>query len=502
MAVKDDSTPATHEQIRVLLADDEAALWMPLLETRLREAGIEVFAETDAGKVLTRLERDRPDALLLDVLFPGRGGDQKPLGREILPRIVEVHPDLPVVMFTTTLADDAYQLGTRDFPGAAFVFSKSAFHEEWTEAHDPYTDLARCLRNVVADARQRATLDSQLGFVIGRTAAMRDLAAALTKVALTGLPVLVCGESGTGKELVATSLHALSPRRERPFVKLNCGALSDETLESALFGHEKGAFTGATEMRKGLFEAADGGILFLDEVQTMSARLQQSLLRALQEGVIRRMGSTTERRVDVRVIAATNENLEERATQGTFRADLYYRLNRICLSVPPLRERKEDIGELFAHFVGESNHKLGKSVSPQCRQDLLDLLESHDWPGNVRELQSAVETAVALSNANLLTPEDFPQLAHRRSLGGGRTADGELSSRNGTVKSAQLTWGRLRDIKGEARKVLLTDYLAEQQRALGRRPTSAEIANDLGTSPDNVRRILSEADIKLRDVGE
>lgn len=502
MAAGGNTTQVSPERLRVLLADDEAALWIPLLETQLREAGIEVLTEEDAGKVLSRLERDRPDALLLDVLFPGARGDQKPLGREILPRIVEAYPKLPVVMFTTTLADDAFQLGMRDFPGAAFVFSKSAFHEEWTEAHDPYADLATCLRNVVADARQRATLDTQLGFVIGRTAAMRELAAALVKVALTDLPVLVCGESGTGKELVASSLHALSTRHERPFVKLNCGALSDETLESALFGHEKGAFTGATEMRKGHFEAADGGTLFLDEVQTMSARLQQSLLRALQEGIIRRMGSTTERRVDVRVIAATNEDLEEKATQGTFRSDLYYRLNRIRLNLPPLRERKEDTGELFVRFVNEANRKLGKSVSPQCRQDLLELLESHGWPGNVRELQSAVETAVALSNANLLTPEDFPQLAQRRSLGGGQTEDGGSPSRAGAVESARLTWGRLRDIKGEARKVLLTDYLAERQRALGRRPTSAEIAEDLGMSPDNVRRILSEADIKLREVGD
>lgn len=501
MAAGGNTSQVPPERLRVLLADDEAALWLPLLEIQLRKAGIEVLTEEDAGKVLSRLERDRPDALLLDVLFPGARGDQKPLGREILPRIIEAHPELPVVMFTTTLADDAFQLGTRDFPGAAFVFSKSAFHEEWTEAHDPYADLATCLRNVIADARQRATLDTQMGFVIGRTAAMRELAAALVKVALTDLPVLVCGESGTGKELVATSLHALSSRHERPFVKLNCGALSDETLESALFGHEKGAFTGATEMRKGHFEAADGGTLFLDEVQTMSARLQQSLLRALQEGIIRRMGSTTERRVDVRVIAATNEDLEEKATQGTFRSDLYYRLNRIRLNLPPLRERKEDIGELFVRFVNEANLKLGKSVSPQCRQDLLELLESHGWPGNVRELQSAVETAVALSNANLLTPEDFPLLAQRRSLGGGQTEDSGSPSRTGAVESARLTWERLRDIKGEARKVLLTDYLAEQQHVRGRRPTSAEIAEDLGMSPDNVRRILSEADIKLREVG-
>lgn len=493
-------TQATPERLRVLLADDEASNWLPLMEAPLRAEGIDLLIEIDAEKVLARLGQDKPDALLLDVLFPGAGGDQKPLGQKILPRIVEAYPELPVVMFTTTLADDTFKLGTSDFPGAAYVFSKSVFHTEGSEEYDPYADLARCLRGVIAAARQRVTLDSQLGFVIGRTTAMRDLATTLTKVALTDLPVLVTGESGTGKELVATSIHALSPRHGQPFVKLNCGAMSDETLESALYGHEKGAFTGATEMHKGLFEAADGGTLFLDEVQTMSERLQQSLLRALQEGVFRRMGSTTERRVDVRVIAATNEDLETRVEQDSFRADLYYRLNRVRLKVPPLRARKEDIGELFAHFVEDANRKLGKAVSPQCRRDLLELLKSYDWPGNVRELQSSVETAVALSNANLLTPEDFRQLTNLRQKGALTTGNNSDVKKH-TPKVESLTWEWLRDIKGEQRRILLLDYLAEQQRVKGRRLTSAEIAEDLGTSQNNIRRILSEAGIKLREVG-
>ena len=486
------------QSIRVLLVDDESALWLPLMRAPLSNAGIELLGEVDAGKVLARVEREKPDAVLLDVLFPGQGGDQKALGRDLLARIVALHPDLPVVMFTSTLADEQFQFGTRDFPGAAFVFSKSVFNEDWTDSNSPYVALAQCLRTAVADAHQRASLDGRLGFIIGRTPAMRDLAAAVLKVALTELPVLVCGESGTGKELVATSLHALSRRRDRPLVKLNCGALSDETLESALFGHEKGAFTGAVEAREGLFTAAHGGTLFLDEVQTMSARLQQSLLRVLQEGVIRRMGGTGERRVDVRVIAATNEDLEQRASQGTFRPDLYYRLNRIRLNVPPLRARTEDIGPLFAYFVSEANAKLGKAVSTHCRQDLLKLLQEHRWPGNVRELQSVVETAVALSNANLLTPEDFPHLADQPSrLGAADSGDAEGYEKG--VGSARLTWALLRDIKGERRRSLLWAYLNDRHRVLGRRPTSAEIADDLGTSPDNVRRVLSEANIRLRD---
>ena len=350
----------------------------------------------------------------------------------------------------------------------------------------------------MADARERATLDSRLGFVIGRTVAMRQLATSLAKVAVTDLPVLITGESGTGKELVADALQALSPRNGRPYVKQNCGVISDETLESALFGHEKGAFTGANGRREGLFEAADGGTLFLDEVQTMSERLQQSLLRVLQEGVLRRMGGTTERRVDVRVIAATNEDLEQRIEQGCFRGDLYHRLNRVSLQIPKLRERKEDIPELFARFVTEANRRLGKTVSRQCRPDLRELLEGYDWPGNIRELRNTVEEAVTLSGANLLTPEDFPRLAERKPLASKVTAEPALSD-PADWGSRPLSWDWLRNIKGEQRKALLLDYLNEWQRRTGSRPTHTEMANDLGTSPANMRQVLSKAGLSLRE---
>lgn len=503
MAQETSASPVTEpETIRVLLVDDETILWLPQLRRPLRVEGIEVVGEADADRVFERIRQDNPVALLLDVLFPDASGDQRPRGRELLPRIISEFPEIPVVMFTTTLADEDFQLGVRDFPGAAFVFSKSVFNEDWSEPNNPFKDLARCIKDAVADAGRRSNLDARLGFVVGKSPRMQELAGAMLKVASTDLPVLVSGESGTGKELVASSLHALGKRQDCAFVKLNCGALSDETLESALFGHIKGAFTGATESRAGLFETADGGTLFLDEVQAMSPRLQQSLLRVLQEGVIRRMGATAERRVDVRVIAATNEDLEVRASQGTFRPDLYYRLNRIRLNVPPLRERKEDLGQLFTYFVEDAQRKLGRMVSSQCRRDLLDLLEFHDWPGNVRELQSAVETAVALSNANLLTPQDFSHLTIPQWPVGRQTDHGPLGQRLETHESTLLTWARLRDIKGEARRVLLMDYLTEQERTLGRRPTSAEIGRDLGTSSDNVRRVLSEAKISLRAARE
>ncbi len=491
-AVMSDRSP-----VRVLLVDDEAALWLPQLRRPLLAEGIELAGEADPERALERIAKEQPDALLLDVLFPDATGEQAPRGKELLPAIVAAHPELPIVMFTTTLADEAMRLSASDFPGAMFVFSKSVFREAKRDPSKPIADLARSLNEAVATAEQRTSLDERIGFVVGRSPSMHELAAAMLKVAPTDLPVLIVGESGTGKELIASSIHRLSRRKDRPFVKLNCGVLSDETLESALFGHEKGAYTGAADARTGLFEAADSGTLLLDEVQTMSSRLQQSLLRVLQEGVIRRMGGTAERRVDVRIIAATNEDLEERIREGTFRPDLYYRLNRVRLHVPPLRERKDDIASMYALFIDEANRRLGKMVSTQCRRDLLELLAAHQWPGNVRELQAGIETAVALSKANVLTPQDFADLTLKPGVNVERDATSDMPSLPAHLH--QLTWNELKDIKGVRRRELLLAHIGERARTLGRRPTSAELARSLHTSADNVRRILSEAGIRLRN---
>lgn len=491
-----DDGRASEQMTRVLLVDDESFLWAPQLRRPLRAEGIELLTEIEAGKTLSRIKADRPDALLLDVLFPDASGRQSARGRELLPEVVHAHPHLPVIMFTTTLADERMQLTASDFPGAAFLFSKSAFAEPSASPDAAAAALARVIKDLVSAAKEPATLDDRVGFLVGSSQQMRELAKALITVAATDLPVLVVGESGTGKELVAASLQALSPRRDLPFLKLNCGVVTDETLESTLFGHEKGAFTGATEAKAGLFESADTGTLLLDEVQTMSIRLQQSLLRVLQEGVIRRMGSNHDRRIDVRVVAATNEDLEARIAEGSFRPDLYYRLNRVKLRVPPLRERLEDIEALFSLFVHRANERLGKMVSTRCRGDLLQRLHSHRWPGNVRELQTAVETAIALSRANILTPDDFqattPQLESRH-LG-----DAGAGSSTTPLPMTTLNWARLKNIKGPLRLELLRKYVEQQSLSLGRRPTSGDLAVGLGTSPDNIRRVLSEAGISLR----
>lgn len=487
--------------ISVLLVDDEAEEWRPLLELPLDDAGIELVVETEPGNVLARIAEIRPDILMLDVLFPGLGGQQVPTGSDLLPQIVESYPDIPVVMFTTTMADDVYELTVSDFPGAAFVFSKSIFHEERTENRDPYLELAHCLKRVLAEAHKFHNIEEQLRFVVGQTKIMRELVDNLVRVSATDLPVLICGESGTGKELLAESLHRLSKRREKPFVKVNCGALTDETLESTLFGHKRGAFTGATAGRVGLFEEADAGTLFLDEVQSMSPRLQQSLLRALQDSAIRPMGSETDLNVDVRIIAATNEDLEARRKDETFRGDLYFRLNRSRLDVPPLRDRRADLVELFEYFVGSANKKMETSVSENLRKDLRNLMELYDWPGNVRELQSAVEAAVALSKSNLLTPADFHCFDDIVPESHGSGAAEHLSLGQESSEISLLTWTKLRDIKGAQRRSLLLEFILDKQKQMGRRPTSAEIAELLDTTSGNVRRILHDAKIKLRDLG-
>jgi two-component system NtrC family response regulator len=499
------------DRVKTLVVDDEAETWLRILQRRVSAHGVDLEPETNPSKVLERVEKGRPDVVLLDVMFPDTYGKAHPIGVELLAQLNALAPGLPVVMFTVTLADDSSSVGASDFPGAAFVFSKSVFSELLPDDQDPYADLARCLKNAVSEAGLRSQLDERVGWVVGHARAMQDLALGVLRVAPTDLPVLICGESGTGKELVAQTLHRMSHRSERAFLKVNCGALSDETLESALFGHEKGAFTGAATAKAGLFEEADGGTLLLDEVQSMSPRMQQTLLRALQEGVIRRMGSTRERRIDVRILAATNEDLESKVAQGSFRADLYYRLNRVPLVVPPLRERKGDLAALFARFVLSANRKIGRSVSSQCRADVLRLLEAHDWPGNIRELESAIDAAVALAGSNLLTPADFPHLAvpthievpvaESRAMAAidlEESGSRVIESSNG---DGDLKWARLKDIKGEPRRRLLLDYISRQASLTGRRPTSSSLALSLGTSADNLRRILSEAGIRLRDIG-
>jgi Nif-specific regulatory protein len=278
--------------------------------------------------------------------------------------------------------------------GISTVALENARHLEWLEGENERLRAANCLESNM----------------VGESARMQQVYQFLAKVAPTSASVLICGESGTGKELAARAIHQNNPRVNKPFVAVNCAALTETLLESELFGHEKGAFTGAIAQKKGKFEVADGGTIFLDEVGEMSPLLQTKLLRVLQEREFERVGGTRPIKVDIRLIAATNRNLEEAIEQGTFRQDLYYRLNVVQLLMPPLRERREDIPLLASYFVAKYSKMCKRRVSGISAEARARLI-NYDWPGNVRELENAIERAVVLGTTDLILPEDLPEAA-------------------------------------------------------------------------------------------
>jgi Nif-specific regulatory protein len=276
--------------------------------------------------------------------------------------------------------------------GIAAVALDNARHLEWLESEN---------------LRLQAEINIEHNMV-GESARMREVFQFIDKVAPTDATVLLCGESGTGKELVARAVHVNSPRAGKPFVAINCAALTETLLESELLGHERGAFTGAVAQKRGKFEAADGGTVFLDEIAELAPSLQAKLLRVLQEREFDRVGGTRPVKVDIRVIAATNKNLQEAIRNGTFRQDLYYRLNVVSLTMPPLRDRREDIPLLASHFVDKFSNKSKKQVLGISAQASASLM-NYDWPGNVRELENAIERAVVLGSDELIRPEDLPE---------------------------------------------------------------------------------------------
>jgi DNA-binding NtrC family response regulator len=373
----------------LLLIDDEPNI----LSTLRRALELEGFQVEVAGSGRLGLEKIGArdfDLVLLDVMMPELDGLQT------LKLLREKEPDLPVVMMsghaTLATAVQATKLGAHDF------LEKPLSTEKTLLTVRNALEMAR-LRMEVQGARAGEAM-------IGSGARMRAVLDTIARTAPTAGRVLITGENGTGKELVARALHERSKRADRPFIKLNCAAIPSELIESELFGHEKGAFTGATLKRRGKFELADGGTLFLDEVGDMNLAAQAKVLRVLQEGELEHVGGHETLRVDVRVIAATNKNLAAEIAAGRFREDLYYRLNVVPIEVPPLREHKEDIPALVEHFLGlacAANDRRRKSMSEAAR----GLLLQHDWPGNVRELRNAVERLVILTGeAPVLSAED------------------------------------------------------------------------------------------------
>jgi two-component system response regulator HydG len=382
----------------VLIVDDEPALRRSVarvLETR----GMKVGVADDGRAALEYMERTPPDVALVDMLMPGLGG------LELLERVKA--SDIPVeVILMTAFAD--VEAAVAAMKAGAYHFLTKPFHSNDAVAHAVVKAAEhRRLADRAKELEQVLLSKERFGEIIGASARMLDVFRLIGGVAPTSSTVLILGESGTGKELVARAIHQMSPRARKSFVAVNCGAIPKELVESELFGHVRGAFTGAHSSRAGLFETADGGTILLDEVGDLPLAAQVKLLRVLQDGEIKRVGADESRTVDVRVLAATNVDLMSRIQSAQFRRDLYYRLNVIAIELPPLRERGDDVLLLANHYLqkfGRSMHREPKHLAP----DTVRALREYEWPGNVRELEHAIEHAMVLSQRDVISVSDLP----------------------------------------------------------------------------------------------
>jgi two-component system response regulator PilR (NtrC family) len=379
---------------RILVADDEQSM-REFLDIMLKKEGYKVSLASNGEEVLKLIDKDLFDLILLDIRMPKLDG----IG--VLKKIKTASPETIVIMITAYASADtaikAMKEGAYDYITKPFkvdeikLIIKNALEKKNLQKEN------LLLKQVVRD-RYR------FGSIIGQSSKMLSLYDLLEKIAPTKTNILITGESGTGKELAAKAIHYNSSRKDKAFVTLNCGAIPESLIESELFGHMKGAFTDAITTKKGLFEMADEGSIFLDEISELPLLMQVKLLRVLQDKEFKRVGGTDDIRVDVRIISATNKDLEEAVKEKRFREDLFYRLNVIQIKMPPLRDRKEDIPILAAHFLKKYSEELNKNIL-KISPDALNMLLNYEYPGNVRELQNIIERAVALGNGNELTPQ-------------------------------------------------------------------------------------------------
>jgi two-component system response regulator AtoC len=386
------------KRVKILVVDDEAIVRESLSDW-LKDVGYQVFTAENGHKALELIEKEKPSIMIADLVMPGMDGI------ELMKRAKAQQPKIDVIIITayasiptaiTAMKEGAYDYIEKPFcpERAEFLVEKLAEHQELVEEN--------------LSLRQRLEDRYRFENIIAKSSKMQRVIEVIKVVAKSNATILITGESGTGKELVARAIHSQSHRRNKPFVAVSCAALPESLLESELFGHEKGSFTGAYAQKKGKFEFANGGTLFLDEVGEMSANIQVHLLRVLEEKEFTRVGGNEPIRVDVRVISATNKDLRKAIEKQEFREDLYYRLNVVNIELPPLRERKEDVPLLAEHFLHKfamENQKEITGFSPEAMELVLD----YDWPGNVRELENAIERAVILAKDSIITIADLPQ---------------------------------------------------------------------------------------------
>ena len=382
---------------RILVVDDEKSL-LEFLLIFLQEQGFEAVDAQSVEEARARLDAGSFDLVLCDILMPDGNG------LDLLREIKSKTPQMAVIMMTayasSKSAVEAMKMGAYNYISKPFNLDElkvqvaGALEKSGLEAENVYL-------------RRELEEKYQFSNIIGKSPRMQEIFELIERVAKTSSTVLIRGESGTGKELIAKAIHFSSPRSERRFLSINCGAMPENLLESELFGHQRGAFTGAVRDKRGLFQEADGGTLFLDEIGETTPPMQVKLLRALQDRTVRPVGGNQEIPVDVRIIAATNRDLDEAISEGSFREDLFYRINVIPLGLPPLRQRREDIPLLVEYFVKKYSERLG--IEPRrISMEALRVLETYDWPGNVRELENMIERALALGTADVITRHDLP----------------------------------------------------------------------------------------------
>ncbi|HEX6572500.1 MAG TPA: nitrogen regulation protein NR(I) [Steroidobacteraceae bacterium] len=456
----------------VWIVDDDASIrWV--LERALKQAGMSPTAFEDADSAIAALRRGEPDVLVTDVRMPGRSG------LDLLDEVRARRPKLPVIVMT---AHSDLDSAVAAYQGGAFEYLPKPFDI------DQAVELVR--RAAVQQHRsvESTTESRRIPEMLGHAPAMQDMFRAIGRLSRSSMTVLITGESGTGKELVARALHRHSPRATKPFIALNTSAFTADLLESELFGHEKGAFTGAAELRRGRFEQADGGTLFLDEIGDMSPQLQTRLLRVLAEGEFYRVGGQLPVKVDVRVIAATHQDLAARVHEGLFREDLLHRLNVIRIEVPPLRQRREDIPELLQHYLDVAALELG--VAPKVlTEDATRALTAFEWPGNVRQLVNACRRLTVLAAGREVKLSDLPA-----DLGGGGGAS--ATTHRPDWSHALAGWAQARLIAGGP--PLLDEAMPEFERTLLRealkvtRGGRQDAAKLLGWGRNTLTRKLKE----------
>ena len=452
----------------ILVVDDEKDIRTSLTGI-LEDEGYQVGTAASGAEALECARQDLPDLVLLDIWMPGMDG------LETLEKLKNLFPQITVVMIsghgTIETAVRTTKLGAFDFIEKPLSLDKVLI----TVAN------ALRMRELTVENEELKQAAGNEFELIGDSAAMAVLREQIMRVAPTSASVLVTGENGTGKELVARSIHYYSLRRDKPFVAINCAAIPEELIESELFGHEKGAFTGALAQKKGKFDLADGGTLFLDEIGDMSLKTQAKVLRILQERCFERVGGTRLVSVDVRIIAATNKELDEEIRQGRFREDLYYRLNVVPFRVPALRERPADIRLLIPYFMDQFHRREGRE-SKVFLPETLEMLRSYDWPGNVRELRNIVERILIMTPGKVISPADIPNLAGEQ----------QASAPASMKAEGALVFGTLREAREEFEREFIVQKLEQNDWNISR---TAEVI-DLERS--NLHRKIKSYGIDIR----